>query len=238
LNMVHTDKLTVVQLDPGQPSQPKYGPDGLRPTETMGTVETVEKPLRRNQGKTGNNTEMDTYYNNYQVQRLLQAYGNWVRGHMDRGWHGYFLSFMFSQIPGSDASRLQEMKKHLGWFYGRLAKASVPKASSSEWSEFLPKAVLAPDLPVPKHSKVRLRDVTINDGLHWHGLMVVNPSAPKLQTRLDLHIKANLRKYLVGSIREIDVTPITYTQDISPDMASKPTKIGSQRMKSSSFRGP
>jgi hypothetical protein len=85
---------------------------------------------------------------------------------MDHGWHGYFSSFMFSQIPGSDASRMLEMKKHLGWFYGRLAKASVPKASSPEWSEFLPKAVLAPDLPVPKRSKVKLRDVTINDGLH------------------------------------------------------------------------
>jgi hypothetical protein len=94
---------------------------------------------------------------------------------MEFGWHGYFLSLMFSQIPGSDASRMVEMKKHLGWFYGRLAKASVPKASSSEWSEFLPKMVLAPDLPVPKHSKVKLRDVTINDGLHWHGLMFGQP---------------------------------------------------------------
>jgi hypothetical protein len=156
---------------------------------------------------------MDTFYNNYQVQRLLQAYGNWVRGHMDRGWHGYFLSFMFSQIPGSDASRLLEMKKHLGWFYGRLAKASVPKASSSEWSEFLPKIVLAPDLPVPKRSKVRLRDVTINDGLHWHGLMVVNPLAPKLPGPLDLHIRQNLGKYLVGRIRTIGATPITYTPE-------------------------
>jgi len=105
------------------------------------------------------------------------------------------------------------MKKHLGWFYGRLAKASVPKASSSEWSEVLPKAVLAPDLPVPKRSKVRLRDVTINDGLHWHGLMVVNPLAPKMQTSLDLHINGNLRKYLVGSIRTIGVTPITHTPE-------------------------
>jgi hypothetical protein len=156
---------------------------------------------------------MDTYYSTYQVQRLLQAYGNWVRDHMDRGWHGYFLSFMFSQIPGSDASRLLEMRRHLKWFYGRLAKASVPKASSSEWSEFLPKVVLAPDLPVPKRSKVRLRDVTINDGLHWHGLMVVNPLAPKLQTRLDLHIRQNLGEYLVGSIRTIDVTSITYTPE-------------------------
>jgi hypothetical protein len=69
------------------------------------------------------------------------------------------------------------------------------------------------ELPVPKHSKVKLRDVTINDGLHWHGLMVVNPSAPKLQARLDLHINGNLRKYLVGSIRTIGITAITYTPE-------------------------
>jgi hypothetical protein len=167
---------------------------------------------------------MDTFYNNYRIQRLLQGYGNMVREYMDLGWHGYFLSFMFSQIPGSDASRLQEMKKHLGWFYGRLAKASVPKASSPEWSEFLPKVVLAPDLPVPKRSKVRLRDVTINDGLHWHGLMVVNPLAPKLQARLDLHIKANLRKYLVGSIREIGITAITYTPEYLTEYGLKALK--------------
>jgi hypothetical protein len=156
---------------------------------------------------------MDTIYNNHQVQRLLQGYGKMIRDHMDLGWHGYFLSFMFSHIPGSDASRLQEMKKHLGWFYGRLANASVPKASSPKWSEFLPKIVLAPDLPVPKRSRQRLRDVTINDGIHWHGLMVVNPLAPKMRGPLDAHINGNRHKYLVGSIREIDVIPITHTPE-------------------------
>ena len=115
---------------------------------------------------------MDTVCDTQQIKCVLEGYGNMVRNYLELGWHGYFLSFMFSQIPGSDASRMLEMKKHLHWFYGRLAKASVPKASSPKWSEFLPKVVLAPDLPVPKHSKQMLRDVTINDGLHWHGLMV------------------------------------------------------------------
>ena len=108
-----------------------------------------------------------------------------------------------------------EMKKHLGWFYGRVAKASVPKASSPKWSEFLPKVVLAPDLPVPKRSKQKLRDVTINDGLHWHGLPLVNPFAPKLREPLDLRINENRNKYLVGGIREIDIKPITSTPGIS-----------------------
>jgi hypothetical protein len=88
---------------------------------------------------------MDTLYNNYRIQQLLLAYGQWVHDHMAYGWHGYFLSFMFSQIQEFNTSRMDEMKKHLGWFYGRLAKASVPKASSPKWTPFLPKVVLAPD---------------------------------------------------------------------------------------------
>jgi hypothetical protein len=55
--------------------------------------------------------------------------------------------------------------------------------------------------------------VTINDGLHWHGLMVVNPFVTKLCGPLDLHIRKNLGKYLVGSIRTIGVTQITHTPE-------------------------
>ena len=94
-----------------------------------------------------------------------------------------------------------------------LAKASVPKTSSPKWGPLLPKAVIAPDLPVPKHTKVELRDVTVNNGLHWHGIFLVNPLAPKLQDRLDDHINGNQRKHLVGSIRTIDVKPIIFTPE-------------------------
>jgi hypothetical protein len=166
---------------------------------------------------------MDTLYNNHHVQQLLQAYGQWAHDQMAYGWHGYLLSFMFchlsgsdvsqmlGQLPGSEVSKtLEIMKKHLGWFYGRLAKASVPKASSPKWSPFLPQVILAPDLPVPKRSKVQLRDVTINNGLHWHGLVMVNPLAPKLPGNLDVHINENQSKYLAGSIRTIGVEPITH----------------------------
>ncbi len=149
-------------------------------------------------------------YNDHDVTMLIQAYGQWIHEHMAYGWNTYFLSFMFDQIQGSDHSRMAAMKKHLGWFYGRLAKASVPKASNPEWSEFLPKAVLAPDLPVFKHSKQGLKDVAINNGLHWHGLLLVHPLTPKLREPLDLHIRQNLTRYLAGNICSINVQPITY----------------------------
>jgi hypothetical protein len=140
----------------------------------------------------------------------METISNRVHDHMAYGWHGYLLSFMFDQIKVPEHRRMEEMKTHLGWFYGRLAKASVPKASSPNWTPFLPKIILAPDLPVPKNSKVQLRDVTINNGLHWHGLVLVNPPAPQLPGNLDVHINENLRKYLVGSLRKIGVEPITH----------------------------
>ena len=159
---------------------------------------------------TQQNISIDNFNNNTGVRRLLESYGQWVHDDMACGWHGYFLSFMFSQIPGSDASRMLEMRKHLGWFYGRLAKASVPKASSPTWSPFLPKVIFSPDLPVPKHSKARLKDLTMNNGIHWHGLALINPLAPKFYGPLDVHIRQNLGKYLCGSIREIGIRPITH----------------------------
>jgi hypothetical protein len=153
---------------------------------------------------------MDTFNNSHHANMLLQSYGQWIHAHMAYGWNGYLFSFMFDQIQGSDHGRMEEMKKQLGWFYGRLAKASVPKASSPKWSHLLPKVILAPDFPVFKHSKQQLRDVTMNNGLHWHGLVMATWLAPKLQQPLDAHIKENLEKYLVGNIRRIDVKPITH----------------------------
>jgi hypothetical protein len=67
-----------------------------------------------------------------------------------------------------------------------------------------------PDFPVPKYEKQQLRDVTINNGLHWHGLILTNQLAPKLPGKLDIHIKDNWKQYLVGSIRTIGVEPITH----------------------------
>src|SRR6266853_180738 len=130
---------------------------------------------------------MNTFHNN-NTQLLITTYGQWLNQHMAYGWNGFFLTFMFGQMPGSENSRMLEMKKQLGWFYGRLAKASVPRPSQEKWSGFLPQAVLVPDFPVFKHVKQNLRDFTVNNGLHWHGLVLQHPLQPKLQEALDVHV--------------------------------------------------
>jgi hypothetical protein len=168
--------------------------------------------------------KLNTLSNDHNSKQLIQAYGDFVHTLIAYGWHGYLLSFMFAQIPGSDQAKMLEMKKNLGWFYGRLAKASVPKASSPKWSPFLPKAILVPDSPVPKHSKVQLEQVTINNGVHFHGLLLTNPLAPRLQEPLDVHLKRNPGKYLVGSIREIGVQQITHDPEYVTEYGLKSLK--------------
>jgi hypothetical protein len=151
---------------------------------------------------------MSTLYNEHKVQQLLNSYGKLIDSHIAYGCTGYLFTFMFDQIPGSDSSRLSEMKKQLTWFYGRLAKASVPSPSKEKWTEYLPRAILVPDFPVFKHAKQNLRDVTVNDGLHWHGLVLQHPFRFRFSEGLDVHIKKDPFKYLVGSIRHIDAQPI------------------------------
>jgi len=149
---------------------------------------------------------MRTLYNEHNVQQLLHSYGKWIDSHIAYGCTGYLFTFMFEQIPGSDRSRLSEMQ--LTWFYGRLAKASVPSPSKEKWTEYLPRAILVPDFPVFKHAKQSLRDLTVNDGLHWHGLVLQHQFRFRFSEGLDAHIKKDPFTYLFGNIRRIDAQPI------------------------------
>jgi hypothetical protein len=88
---------------------------------------------------------MDTHQGLEHIKRLLRSYGRWVDYHIANGWKGYLLTFTFSRLSGSAPSQIKAMKKHLGWFYGRLAKASVLNASSPQGSSLLPRLILAPD---------------------------------------------------------------------------------------------
>jgi hypothetical protein len=153
---------------------------------------------------------MRRFHNIQASQSLIHAYGQWIHDYRAHNWNCYFFTFVFDNIPGSDTSRIGEMKEQLGWFYGRLAKASVPRPSQEKWSAFLPRAILVPDFPVFKNERQSLREITINNGLHWHGLVVQPPlpRRPKLQEDLDTHVMGNLHRYLVGNIRRIDVVPI------------------------------
>jgi hypothetical protein len=57
-------------------------------------------------------------------------------------------------------------------------------------------------------SKLGLRDVSINDGLHMHGIMVANRWV-RIPETLDVYFEENLSDFLIGNLRHIDVELIT-----------------------------
>ena len=67
--------------------------------------------------------------------------------------------------------------------------------------------------------------MTINNGLHWHGVALINLLAPKLREPLDVHIEANMDRYLVKGVRQIDVRRITHQPEYVTEYCRAPWKI-------------
>jgi hypothetical protein len=146
-------------------------------------------------------------HSNFQYQHrlaLIQAHGDWLQQWLDQGWDGYLFTFLFNQLPGSRRAMVHQMHQQLERWYGMLATRIVRKPRSPGRASFLPKGVFVPDLPVPKRCKVGIGDVSINDGLHVHGIVVANRWARMPET-LDVYFQENLKKFLVGKLRHIDV---------------------------------
>jgi hypothetical protein len=82
----------------------------------------------------------------HDTKAQIEAYGRWVHG------DAYVFTFEFNQLPGSHQEKMTLMKEYLHRWYVRLATRTARYPRSPNWIPFLPKAILIPDYPVPKHS--------------------------------------------------------------------------------------
>jgi len=153
---------------------------------------------------------------------IIGAYGEWFKQHLDLGWDGYFITIMFHNIIGSIETRVQVMKKEIYKLYGRVATRTVRNPRSGSRVHLLPKAIFVPDVPAYKQSKYNLRDVTVNDGIHFHGVMVVNKQA---RFKEPLHLFMTDPRFYVGTkICRVHVEPITSEVVFVTDYAGKAIK--------------
>lgn len=154
-------------------------------------------------------------------EELLDAYSDWVRSHVEDGWEAFLLTFMFRPLPGSPNTQISVMQDEIMRVYATLATRIVRKPNSRRGSRFLPKGIFFPDRPVYKHRKSTLRDASINDGLHIHGIMVarrgVGLKLSRLRERLDHHLIRNMDKYTNDKLVRIHIELITYRPDMSLD---------------------
>ena len=124
-------------------------------------------------------------------------------------WTAYLVTFMSNALPGSTESRLRQMAREIEHFYTTLITRVTRRPNQGANVERCPRLFALPDLP-REGSKSFLDDVTVNDGLHFHGVLLL-PTRSRLKCGLGEHVAANRGLYLGnhGKLRDIHTEEIT-----------------------------
>ena len=170
---------------------------------------------------------MGSYGFKQSQKELVVAYGAYVAEQIHRGWDGYLLTFMYTQLRGSSSTVLEQMFGEVERVYATLLTRMVRNPHSAAARGRLPRLLACPDFPVFKHVKVSLTDVVINDGQHLHGILLVRPRS-RLGESLDGHFAGYERLYLgrAGRLRRIHVQRITRDPAYVTGYALKALQVG------------
>jgi hypothetical protein len=132
---------------------------------------------------------------------------------------------MFNHIPGDAALKMDVMTAEVKRVHDILTRHIVKRPKAKNWCHLRPIFIGCPDLPVWKHKKELVRNLVVNDGLHFNVVALVPeealPTMPievqfilwgrrsRLKVPLKKHFAQNQRFYLNDSLSRIHVTPIT-----------------------------
>jgi hypothetical protein len=120
--------------------------------------------------------QSDMFRVGYSSSKLIGAYSTWVKQHIEEGWRLFLPSFMFKQL--SRWSRLVQMTDDIQRFYSTFITRVVRNPRSPFQRDFRPILIAIPDLPVIKRGQTQhLKDLSINDGLHIQGILLMPPSS-------------------------------------------------------------
>ncbi len=168
---------------------------------------------------------MRDHGNRNSLLTLMAGYQDWVQNYVDQGWTPFIVSFMFSQLRGSVSSVLGQMKREIERAYSRLPTQFHRSPNSPTGFRLLPRMILFPDLPVFKWEKKSIRDVSINDGLHYTGIALTPPFS-RFHSSLDIHFVQHQQEYLSDKLDRIDVREIIWDPGYVTDYAAKSVKRG------------
>lgn len=160
-----------------------------------------------------------SYHFDSENDRLLivRGYDELVQRYIDEGRKAYFVTIIFRHIVGSRSTKIEVMNRETRRFFRKLTTQIVRKPNSANWTHLKPIAIGCIDLPVHKRSKSQLRDVTINDGLHIHLVVLLPPRYRKrnqsqrqsrLRVGLKTHLKEQAKNYLSEFIYRIHAVRI------------------------------
>jgi hypothetical protein len=158
---------------------------------------------------------------------LIDGFHQLVRERIVESWQPYFVSFMFNHIPGKQSTKKQIMADEVSRVYQTLLPYIVRKPTSPSWKQYCPIFIGCPDLPVAKNEKELVRNLQVNEGLHFNGCLLLPPAEKcRLQEPLDKHFEKHQAQYYWDR-HSLDRLHATYIRDGSMiDYALKHFKRG------------
>jgi hypothetical protein len=156
---------------------------------------------------------------------LKSELANWVHQILntewdEKLWYGLQVAFMFNHISGGFDRKCRMMEDEIERVYRTLVPQVERNPRSPSGAKRLPILIAFPDYPTQGGSG-DWADVTINDGLHYHAIILVHTES-RLKVRLDMHIKDQYRHY----VRSGDVLRRIYIKPIDEKTAKRVTGYG------------
>jgi hypothetical protein len=139
---------------------------------------------------------------------LINSYDGFVQSKVKADWSPLLATFMFKPLAGSCPSQLSQMKREIERIYSILL-THVVRYPNSKGAK--PVLIGMADIPVAKwKKKSSVLDVKINDGLHFHAILLIPPRS-RLRVSVEDHFDEHSASYLGDrrTIDRIDVKPIT-----------------------------
>lgn len=141
------------------------------------------------------------------------------------GWQASLLTMTFAQIPGGPQAVVGRMGDAAGRLYSIFVTNVFRRPASASAVGKLPVLIGAPDLPVPKRTKVIGPAIALNGGAHFHALLIT-PEHSRLRTTVAEHFQAQRRTYLRPPLTMLDVRPITRTPERALEYIVKSVRRG------------
>jgi hypothetical protein len=158
-------------------------------------------------------------------EQIIAGYSEIIKEQITLGFRPNYISFMFNHIPGNAAIKMDVMTAEIKRVHDILTRHIVRRPRAENWCHLRPIFIGCPDLPVWKHEKELVRNLVVNDGLHYNVVALVpeeaRPNMPiqvqfilwgrrsRLKVPLKVHFQQNQQFYLNDYLSRIHVTPIT-----------------------------
>ena len=163
--------------------------------------------------------------NEIDAGRIVAGYVELIQRRIADGFTPYFVTFMFHPLPGGPAAIVAQMRREVERVYSTLVTRVVRDPRSPAAVGRLPLLIGCVDLPVRKTTKVQLRDVAVNGGLHVHAVLLI-PARSRLRVPVVEHFARG--PYLVPGrpLARLDVRPIGFAPEVATDYMMKSLRSG------------